>query len=143
GCRDDVEYLPTLQPGRRRVTFLGDSFTAGHGIKDVADRFPNRLRKTHPGWDVQVLANVGLDPGGELALLKKAFARGYQVNDVVLVYCLNDVGDLLTEQGQAFTGVFGALAQSPWFARNSYFLNLYYSRLQAARNPFVRDYFSF
>jgi hypothetical protein len=143
GCRDDIEYVPALQPGRRRVSFLGDSFTAGHGIKEVADRFSNRLRRTRPEWEVHVLAGVGLDTGGELALMKKAFNRGYQVNDVVLVYCLNDLGDLLTEQGQAFSGVFDQMELNPWFARHSYFVNLFYSRFQAARNPFVRDYFSF
>ena len=38
GCRDDVRYSPALTPGKRRISFLGDSFTAGHGIKDVEDR---------------------------------------------------------------------------------------------------------
>ena len=41
GFRDNVEYSLTIQPGRRRVSFLGDSFLAGHGVKSVEDRFAN------------------------------------------------------------------------------------------------------
>ena len=72
----------------------------------MEDRFPNRLRRAHPDWEIQVVAMVGLDTGGELALMKKAFAKGYQVDQVVLVYCLNDIGDLLsprqTPQGESW-----------------------------------------
>src|SRR5882724_32510 len=57
GCRDNIEYAAALQPGRRRVSFVGDSFTAGHGINDVNARFANRLRALHPDWEVHLLAN--------------------------------------------------------------------------------------
>jgi hypothetical protein len=144
GCRDDIEYSPRIQPGKRRLTFVGDSFTAGHGIKNVEDRFANRLRALHPDWEVHVLANVGLDTGAEIGLLKKAFFRGYQLDEVVLVYCLNDVGDLLLGPGGPFAGRLPAVDEvGPWFIRGSYFLDLYYNRYQAARNPFVKDYFAF
>ena len=66
GCRDNVEYAPALTPGKRRISFVGDSFTAGHGISDVEDRFPNLLRRAHPDWEIQVVAKVGLDTGAEL-----------------------------------------------------------------------------
>lgn len=144
GCRDNIEYAPRIQPGKRRVSFVGDSFTAGHGIKDVNDRFANRLRALHPDWEVHLLANVGLDTGSEIALLKKASSRDYQFDEVVLVYCLNDVCDLLMAPGQPFEGRLPAIDQpGPWFARGSYFLDLFYNRYKAAQNPFVRDYFSF
>ncbi|MGH7971433.1 MAG: hypothetical protein ACREIC_22160, partial [Limisphaerales bacterium] len=101
GCRDNVEYAPAIAPGKRMVTFIGDSFAAGHGIKNVEDRFENRLRAAHPDWEVHVLANVGLDTGAEQILLNRALAKGYQLDEVVLVYCLNDVGDLMPEEGRA------------------------------------------
>lgn len=104
GFRDNIECFPTIQHGKRRVTFVGDSFTAGHGIKNVDARFANRLRALHPDWEVHLLANVGLDTGGEIVLLEKALSRDYQFDEVVLVYCLNDVGDLLSEPGQPFEG---------------------------------------
>jgi hypothetical protein len=144
GCRDDIEYSPAIQPGKRRVSFVGDSFTAGHGIKNVDDRFANRLRALHPDWEVHLLANVGLDTGSEIALLKKAQSRDYEFDEVVLVYCLNDVCDLLMAPGEPFEGRLPPLDQrGPWFTRGSYFLDLMYNRYKAAQNPFVKDYFSF
>ena len=48
GFRDDRQTLDSLQmqpnDGRRRIVFAGDSFTFGHGIKDVDDRFSNLVR---------------------------------------------------------------------------------------------------
>jgi len=144
GCRDNIEYSPAIQPGKRRVSFVGDSFTAGHGIKNVDVRFANRLRALHPDWEVHLLANVGLDTGSEIALLKKAQSRDYQFDEVVLVYCLNDVCDLLMAPGEPFEGRLPPLDQrGPWFTRGSYFLDLMYNRYKAAQNPFVKDYFSF
>jgi hypothetical protein len=144
GCRDNVEYSAAIAAGKRRLTFVGDSFTAGHGIKNVEDRFANRLRALHPDWEVQVLATVGLDTGAETELLKKAFFREYELDEVVLVYCINDVGDLLLAPGQAFEGRLPDVnTVGPWFTRGSYFLDLVYNRYKANQNPFVRDYFSF
>ena len=143
GCRDNVEYSPALAPGKRRISFVGDSFTAGHGIKDVEDRFPNRLRRSHPEWEVHVLAAVGLDTGGELALMKKAFAKGYQVDQVVLVYCLNDIGDLLPPQADATARVLAELDDSGWLLRSSYMLNLWFHHYRALRDPYLGNYCSF
>jgi len=143
GCRDNVEYSPAIQPGKRRISFVGDSFTAGHGIKDVEDRFPNRLRRAHPDWEIHVLATVGLDTGGELALMKKAFARGYQVDQVVLVYCLNDIGDLLPPQADATGRVLAELDNSGWLLRNSYMMNLWNHHYKASRDPYLGNYCSF
>jgi hypothetical protein len=144
GCRDNIEYSPRIQPGKRRVSFIGDSFTGGHGIKNVDDRFANRLRALHPDWEIHLLANVGLDTGSEIALLKKALSRDYQFDEVVLVYCLNDVCDLLMAPGQPFEGLLPSMDErGPWFTRGSYFLDLIYNRYKAAQNPSVRDYFAF
>src|SRR5882762_9278915 len=41
GCRDNLDYQARIQPGKRRITILGDSFTVGHGIKNVENRFAN------------------------------------------------------------------------------------------------------
>jgi hypothetical protein len=143
GCRDNVEYSPRLVPGKRRITFVGDSFTAGHGIKDVEDRFPNRLRRAHPDWEIHVLASVGLDTGGELALMKKALAKGYQVEQVVLVYCLNDIGDLMPTGADATGRVLAELDNSGWLLRNSFMMNLWYHHYRAARDPYLGNYCSF
>jgi len=143
GCRDDVEYSPAIEPGKRRITFVGDSFTAGHGIKEVKDRFPNRLRRAHPDWEIHVLASVGLDTGRELTLMKRAFKKSYQVDQVVLVYCLNDIGDLLPPQADATAQVLAELDNANWLLRNSYMLNLWYHHFRASRDPYLGDYCSF
>jgi lysophospholipase L1-like esterase len=143
GCRDNVEYSPALAPGKHRITFVGDSFTAGHGIKDVEDRFPNWLRRAHPDWEVHVLATVGLDTGPELTLMRKVFARGYQVDQVVLVYCLNDIGDLMPPQVDSAERVREQLDHGNWFVRNSYMINLWYHHYWASRDPCLRNYFPF
>jgi len=143
GCRDNVEYSPALVPGKRRISFVGDSFTAGHGIKDLEDRFPNRLRRAHPDWELHVVASVGLDTGNELALMKKAFAKGYQVDQVVLVYCLNDIGDLMPPQADATGRVLAELDSSGWLFRNSYMMNLWHHHYTASRDPYLGNYCSF
>lgn len=141
GCRDDVDYSAAMRPGQRRITFIGDSFAAGHGISNVEDRFANRLRRAHPDWDIQVLANVGLDTGAEQVLLNRVLHQGYQLDQVVLVYCLNDVGDLMPEQ----TGIYDQLLenQGGWLCRHSYCLNLLFNRYRASRIPLLRNYFPY
>jgi hypothetical protein len=141
GCRDNIEYMPVLQPGKHRITFIGDSFTAGHGIKDVEDRFPNLLRRAHPGWEIQVLATVGLDTGMEQIWLNRAFIKGYQIDQVVLVYCINAISDLMPEPSEAMQQILAQ--QGGWLPENSYFVNLLYHHYKAARLPLVKDYFGY
>jgi hypothetical protein len=122
--RDDVEYdLGPVPAGRRRVTFVGDSFTAGQGVADVSDRFANRVRAARPGWDVHVFAINGWDTGPELAFLEKTvpqYTKGrYGLDEVVLVYCLNDICDVvpgMSELGERIRRAHerGVLAQSSW-----------------------------
>jgi hypothetical protein len=140
GVRDDVDYSPAIPPGKRRISFLGDSFTAGHGISNVENRFANLLRRAHPEWQIHTVARIGLDTGAELQLMKKAFKRGYQVDEVVLVYCLNDIEDLMPGQGAAMDRALAVLDYSPWIFRNSYMLNLFYDHYQALRDPYLGNY---
>ncbi len=139
-CRDNLEYAPAIQPGKRRLTFVGDSIAAGHGIKNVEDRFENRLRKLHPDWEVHVMARVGFDTGDELAALRKALAKGYRIDQVVLIYCLNDIGDLMPEREASSARLFADYQQSGWFARNSYFVNLLYHRYKVRTDPYLGNY---
>ncbi len=143
GCRDNVEYHPRISEGQRRLTFLGDSFTAGHGIKNVEDRFPNRLRQMKVGWDVHALANVGLDTASERVLLTRALKQGYKMDEVLLVYCLNDLAVVSGgEPAKLDVGGQGlAVENRGWLLRNSYFINFAYYRYRAAINPQLKDYF--
>ena len=141
--RDNLEYSMAIAPGKRRVSFLGDSFTAGHGIKDVEDRFSNRIRRLHPDWEIHVLAGNGLDTGAELGFLASYTARGYEVDQVVLVYCLNDVNDLLTDWERTQQSIHNRIRARLPFYDDSYFLDLAYYRLTLAQLPAIKNYFPF
>lgn len=143
GFRDNIQYSTLRAPGKRRISFLGDSFTAGHGIKSVEDRFPNLIRAAHPEWEIHVLAKLGLDTGAELAEVQKYHRDGYQFDVVVLVYCLNDVADLFPEWIAALTRINEDVAHPGWLRRHSYFFDILYHRYQAAHNPYVKEYYSF
>ena len=142
-CRDDIEYSMNCARDKGRVTFIGDSFTTGHGIKNIEDRFANRLRRLHPEWEVHVLARNGLDTGPELAGLEQLLARGYQINEVVLVYCLNDVADMMPEQHDVIARLQTQAAHRGWLRENSYFADILYHRYQVMREPHLKDYYSF
>jgi hypothetical protein len=141
--RDDREYYLALTPGQHRITFIGDSFTAGHGIKHVEDRFANLLRNQHPDWEIHVMAMLGFDTGDEVDYLAGWLEKGYQLDEVVLVYCLNDIGDLVPEQRADVNQVFWDATHGSWLRQNSYFLNTIYFRLKIRLDPHMRAYFGY
>ena len=142
GVRDSIPYRGRLTPGLRRVTFLGDSFTAGHGVKDVEDRFANRVRRLLPDREVQIAAQPGWDTGHEIDMLPEAWRRGYEMDTVVLVYCLNDIADIVPEWRAILERIYEG--QSPgWLVNGSYFLNVWHHRLKALRDPDISSYYRF
>lgn len=143
GFRDNIEYLLAPEAGKRRVSFLGDSFTAGHGIKSVEDRFPNLIRARHPEWEVHALAAFGRDTGAEMDMLMDARKRGYVLDQVVLVYCLNDVADLFPDWKTAVTKLFNDVDHGGWLRRHSFFFDILYHRYKAAHDPILSKYYSF
>jgi hypothetical protein len=72
--------------------------------------------------------------------MKKAFARGYQVDQVVLVCVLNDIADMMPSQGEAMSRALAVLDHSPWIVRKSYMLNLGYHHYRASRDPYLGNY---
>jgi hypothetical protein len=143
GVRDDVEYSPLRIRGKTRVTFFGDSFTAAHGVKKVEDRFANILRREHPEWDIHVLALPGADTGEEVDLLKNCLRNGYQIDRVVLVYCLNDISDLIPGWGDALAGINAQAEAGGWLRRNSFLINTLYYRLARLHDPNMGKYYPF
>jgi lysophospholipase L1-like esterase len=137
GQRDDVEYTQAPAPGKRRVTFVGDSFTAGHGV-EVHQRFANLYRARRPDLEVHVLADCGLDTGHQLFILKQLTSDGYQLDQVVLCYYLNDTGDLLPKLCQEFRK---HTVQPSVLFRSSYFLNTLYWRWRVFQNPYTEQYY--
>jgi hypothetical protein len=140
GWRDNVEYAPAIESGKARISFVGDAFTIGHGIRNVDDRFANRIRAAHPDWEVHVLAELDLDTGGEIRLIKKLGQGGYQFDRVVLVYNLNDMADMFPKEWpEAMERVAADARQDGWVCRNSYFVNAMCHRIEA-KNPVLTRY---
>ena len=147
GVRDDVEYGERgglrLEPpaGLRRLTFVGDSVTAAQGVAAVGDRFANRIRAAlGPDVEVQVFAQVGLETGDHVALLRDLFQRHYRTDLVVLVYFPNDITDLVPAWQASLSGI---LSDTSWLhaaLRGSYALDFAWWRLQLLSNPAVGRY---
>lgn len=144
GYRDNVEYKAKIAPGKRRVTFLGDSFTTGHGIADVDKRFANILRRWGgPGREVHVIALNGADTGAELQTLIDLTHSRYELDTVVLVYVLNDISDIVPAWQAILKRIYENEPKEEAFWRKSYFLDMIYWRIVSATDPHISDYYGF
>ena len=72
--------------GKRRITFIGDSFTAGHGVADVEERFVNQIRTMRPDLEIHAIARNGWDTSHEIDNLEKLWQLCYEFDQAVLVY---------------------------------------------------------
>ncbi|MGQ0633960.1 MAG: SGNH/GDSL hydrolase family protein [Planctomycetaceae bacterium] len=145
--RDARDYPPKLVPGQRVVCFVGDSFTFGHGVPNVADRFSDivgrDLERTHPErYFVTNLADAGTEVRWIEALLEALLAYQLPVDIVIYTICLNDI-ERYDERSVQFHREIGARAPRSWLFQNSYFFNLLHSRVQQARAARGGGYYSF
>lgn len=138
--RDSIDYTREEVPGRTRIAFLGDSFTVGHGIADVEKRFANLIRRARQDWDVQVLAENGLDSADQLGLLRGAPPE-YHTDHVVLIYGLNDISKTMPEFDARIRAVYAG--DPSLLVERSFLLNTLYFRWKRVRNPGVLDFYSF
>lgn len=146
GARDAHEFPRNAPVGKRHIWFIGDSFTIGHGIRRMADRFSDRvaglLDESNPGeFLVSNLADPGLDISQVEARVQGLFQNGYDGDVVIYVACLNDIEaydprtrELISKLQQAEPQLF--------LFRRTYFLNWLYFRLQQFSRTEMRDYFS-
>lgn len=138
--RDNNNDYNFKSDNRIRITFLGDSFTAGHGIKNVDDRFVNIIRKQLPNVQVHTFAMNGVDTGEELLQIQSLIDNKYDFGLVVLVYNLNDISDISIEWSSFIQRVF--IEATPGFlVTNSYFINFLYYRVLAAHDPQISKYY--
>lgn len=142
GFRDSVDYSFVAEEGVRRVTFLGDSFTAAHGVPDVERRFVNLYRSRNPTTDVHAIAQCGWDTGRQLETVNLFAGSNYTTDTVVLVYCLNDISDITPEWQSILDRIYEE-PQPGFFATNSYLCNTLNARLQMSQEPEIADYYSF
>lgn len=96
----DVEPAPR-KDGEKIVMVLGDSFAAGHGIDNPADRFGDVLgRRLGQGWRVVNVAKIGWDSVDEYEAM-----AAYPVTPdvVVLAYFVNDIYRAAEKSGHPLT----------------------------------------
>ncbi|MBI4775951.1 MAG: SGNH/GDSL hydrolase family protein [Deltaproteobacteria bacterium] len=93
----DKEHPWNEDLGTRILFVVGDSFAAGHGIKDVCNRFSDVLaRKLGARWEVVVLARNGWQTDREY----EAMTRYPKKPDRIIVsYCLNDIYSAAVREG--------------------------------------------
>lgn len=125
------------------MTFLGDSFTEGYGIADVEQRFVNVIRKHDPSREVHDLSSAGANTEIEINILRDALDRGYELETVVLVYCLNDATELTREWSQRYANLYSYFWPDNFLVRNSYFANTLFFRYKRKNNPDAKNYFHF
>jgi len=139
GFRDNIEYQKDIEKGKKRITFLGDSFTAGQGIK-VNDRFSNLIRSREPKWEIHNLSIPGWNTADEIKVIEAAIKNGYQLDIVTLVYFANDITDLNPTKDNDLQKAFRKVQSQNWFIRNSYFLDHIYFRYQFTSTPEISNY---
>jgi sRNA-binding regulator protein Hfq len=128
GVRDNVEYPRARSPGVPRITFLGDSFTTAHGVRDVEDRFANRIRAERSEWQVHIFARNGFNTVEEIDEIRHITAEGYELDTVVLVYCHNDIDTHIPEFQQLYRKVDVPPDSLTYLLRHSYAADFYYQR---------------
>ena len=126
GARD-ILYSVERFKNKQTIFFLGDSFTAGYGIKDTKDRFSDIIAKKIPEkYAVFNFGNNGANSSTELSMLLKFPVKP---NIIILQYFINDIEEACSEKGKP---VFKRPLYSDmnaffsFFVRNSYFLEYIY-----------------
>jgi hypothetical protein len=112
-------------------------------VANVDARFPNLIRKERPAWEVHALAKTGLDTGAEIRLLQDVVRRGYELDRVLLVYCLNDIADIVPEWNAIIDRIKDKRDPPGFLVQHSYLANILYYRLKAVRDPDVSNYYGF
>jgi hypothetical protein len=91
------------------ILFVGDSFTAGHGLKSVEERYSNlvgkELNKNNSKYTVVNIGKPGADTLGEYYLMKNfIYTTRIKPEKIVLQYCGNDIEYVAQENGVKFDG---------------------------------------
>lgn len=145
GFRDSRDFSKKLPKGVRRICFFGDSFTVGHGVKNMRDRFSDRiaarLEEVHP--QKFVVANLGV-LGYETSLIESlvraAIDKGNEIDTVVYVFMMNDIEGFDPRTTQIIQEMHQDQPKS-FLINRTYFLNWLYFRLVLATGPRAGAYF--
>lgn len=140
------ESSPKKPGDKHHICFLGDSFTYGHGIPELRNRFSNLVgdnleNKFSGKYVVSNLADAGRDLLWVKAVLMECFESNYRIDTVVYVMCLNDIEMFHRDRNKFYQDI--AKFQPKFFLfRDTYFFNLFYIRMRLFSQPEVSGYYS-
>ena len=149
GFRDTAPLSRAAPDGRQRIVFLGDSFTFGHGVERVEDRFSDRV-----GRELEVKApgrfqviNLGI-PGIAVNDMASIWERMIDLPDCqadVAIYaiCLNDIEWMSRKETEQQYKPLQALKPRFFLFRDTYFYNWLYFRVQLLRQPKLLNYYDY
>jgi hypothetical protein len=91
------------------LLFVGDSFTAGHGLNSVDDRFSNivgrELNKTGKKYSIINISKPNLDSIDEYNVMKDfIYSTRIKPEKIILQYCGNDIEGAAANNGWVFEG---------------------------------------
>jgi hypothetical protein len=93
----DANRPDALLARRHRLFVVGDSFVAGHGIRNPADRFPDVAGRSLPDeWVTVIIARPGWNSEDELAALT---AYPHRPHLIVLSHYVDDLQSAWLERG--------------------------------------------
>ncbi len=139
----DAPYDSASVGTRRKVLVIGDSFVAGHGIKDANDRFTNELEALLPGNEFRVY-NLGVGGSDTRDENKRLRAFPYKPDILIFSWYPNDIeqdgerGGLLLQHARSYHDIPGF---ARYFARRSYLWNYLYWRYPHPDE--LSDYFGY
>jgi len=142
--RDAHKFTKNKPRGTHRICFVGDSFTMGHGIENMADRFTDRVAAELDNAQANQFSVVNLGENGlEIAQIegrvRKILEEGYDVDTLVYVICLNDI-EYYDTRSQDILAKIQKREPKFFLFQKTYFLNWIYFRLVQFTQPEVSRY---
>ncbi len=148
GFRDDLPLPVFRKPNQQSIVFVGDSFTFGHGVKNPADRFTDRLR-AH--WDRErpervLVSNASL-PGTDIRMLADTlvadlYREPHPIDLMVYVFVPNDI-EYCDDRTAHHVESLAAMEPRGWLFGDTYFYNLLWYRWQSWSRPEGTDYYGY
>lgn len=93
----DVEWTADMLVGKTKIMVVGDSFAAGSGIENPADRFADQLgQRLGDAYAIMLVASPGWDTIDEVKAITE---HPYPPDALILSYFINDIEGVAYESG--------------------------------------------
>jgi hypothetical protein len=139
----DTEYDSTAIARKRKVMVIGDSFVAGHGVKETKNRFSNLLASKLPAEYYHVF-NLGVGGSDTRDENKRLRVFPYKPDLIVFSWYPNDIeldgelAGLILQHARSYHDIWGP---TRYFVRRSFLWNYIYWRFPHPDE--LSDYFGY